>query len=54
MSAGKGDTYRKVNIKRWSDNYESIKWKSKSKKVLDNGLDLIKLSKQNKGDTCKR
>jgi hypothetical protein len=30
--AGKGDTYRPVDVKKYNDNFDSIKWKSKDKK----------------------
>jgi len=40
---GKGDTYRKVDGKRWSDGYDSIKWQSKVKKELDIKPDPVKL-----------
>jgi hypothetical protein len=29
--AGKGDTYRKVDSKKWFDNYGEIRWRSKQK-----------------------
>ena len=32
---GKGDTYRKVNIKKYESNYNEIKWKSKENKKED-------------------
>ena len=35
MSAGKGDTYRKVDSKKWFDNYGEIRWRSKQKQKGD-------------------
>ena len=32
-SAGKGDKYRPVNIKKFTENYDYINWKSKEKKI---------------------
>ena len=32
---GKGDSYRVVNAKKFRDNYDGIKWKSKEKKIDD-------------------
>ena len=29
---GKGDSYRKVNTKKYESNYDEIKWKSKENK----------------------
>ena len=31
MSAGKGDKYRRVNKKKYDDNYSQIVWKSNKK-----------------------
>ncbi len=30
--AGKGDKYRPVDIKKYNNNFDSIKWKNKDKK----------------------
>ena len=30
--AGKGDKYRPVDVKKYNDNFDQIKWKSKDKK----------------------
>ena len=37
---GKGDTYRKVNIKKYDANYDEIEWKSKKiKKENKEGIE---------------
>jgi hypothetical protein len=36
--AGKGDRYRPVDKKKYDKNYESIKWKTNTKKISDKNV----------------